>query len=167
MKNLQQIVRNYGSKTQGGACCNSNPLMKEWMFDGLNVGCDIPPLFADHNQEEATKTIVHSVHNNHPYTLTFNVVAVPDIFLSSQESRIYYGGGTPYSNNPYQVIVDTGNPITITPFTVLPGEKVWFYHKGDANVCSAYYYYATYTINGTSCEFSFQVYLETSKNNCP
>jgi len=32
MKNLQNIVRGYGSKMQGGACCNGTPLMNQWMF---------------------------------------------------------------------------------------------------------------------------------------
>jgi len=167
MKNLQQIVRNYGSKTQGGTCCNSNPLMKEWMFDGLNVGCDIPPLFANHNQEESTKTIVHSVHNNHPYTLTFNVVAVVDVFLNSQDSKVFYGDLNPYSSNPSQVIILNGVAQPITPFVLNPGDKLWFYHSGASNACSAAWYYASYSIAGTSCNYEFDVYLKTGKNHCP
>lgn len=166
MKNLQQIVRNYGSKTTTGTCCNSNPLMKEWMF-GEKWACGIPPLFADHNQDESTKTILHSVHNNHPYTLQMSVLAtVITANGSTSKTLVYYGSGSPHFNNPFQLAVNNCVSTGLITFTVNPGDKVWFDHLGQTNQCYNVNYHCVYSIDGTDCNYEFDVHLWSNKNHC-
>lgn len=166
MKNLQQIIRGYGSKTTMGTCCNSNPLMKEWMF-GEKWPCGIPPLFANHNQDESTSTITHSIHNNHPYTLQMTVLATVIVANGSTSStQIYYGDLSPYFNNPFQLAVNNCVSTGLISFTVNPGDKVWFHHVGQTNQCYHVHYHCIYSIDGTDCNFEFDVNLQSNKHHC-
>lgn len=166
MKNLQQIIRNYGNKTQMGTCCNSTGLMKEWMF-GEKQACGISPLFADHNQEESTKTIVHSIYNNHPYTLQMDVLATVIVANgSTSKTLIYYGSATPYFNNPFLFAVNNCVSLGLISFIINPGDKVWFEHSGQTSQCYEVDYHCSYSIVGTDCAFEFDVHLLSNKNHC-
>lgn len=167
MKNLQQIIRSYGSKTTMGTCCNSNPLMKEWMYGEKESPCTIPPLFANHNQDESTRTITHSIQNNHPYTLQMTVLATVIVANGSTSfTEIYYGSNNPYGNNPFQVAVNNCVSTGIISFTVNPSDKVWFHHVGENRQCYHVHYHCTYTIDRTNCFFEFDVNLQSNKNHC-